>query len=198
MCASMKRICLTMSGVENKLRLITCWKSFVAMQTRKRYITCWNIRELKTSAIRVEKQKNISLKNISFSSSFFSGKLHLPPLVLNDSTVSTLLNLLAYEMCPLFKNEFEICSYLKFLDLLTDYPDCLKEIRSSGILQNSLGSNDQVVELLNTISSGLVHNPTLYSGLKHEVEKHYKKRLGMWIALHIIDIFQHHGAPLRK
>ncbi|KAI4346916.1 hypothetical protein L6164_007779 [Bauhinia variegata] len=156
--------------------------AFTNANKKERYISYRNILELKSAAIRVKRQQNISLKNISFSSSFFGGKLHLPPLVLNDSSVSTLLNWLAYEMCPLFKNEFEICSYVKFLDLLIDHQEDVKELRSSGIIHNSLGSDEEVVELLNTISSGLVHNPAIYSGIKNEVEKHYKKTLSIWMA----------------
>ncbi|KAI4346910.1 hypothetical protein L6164_007773 [Bauhinia variegata] len=140
------------------------------------------IQELKAAAIRVKRQKNICLKNISFSSSIFGGKLHLPPLILDDSTVPTLLKLAAYELCPDFINEFEISSYLKLLDLLIDYPEDVKELRSSGILHNSLGCDEEVVELFNTISSGLVHNPFLYSGLTDEVEKHYKNKLSIWMA----------------
>ncbi|KAI4346913.1 hypothetical protein L6164_007776 [Bauhinia variegata] len=136
-----------------------------------------NIQELKVAAIQVKRQKNISLKNISFSSSLFYGKLNLPPLILNDTTVPILLNLAAYETCPDFINKFEISSYIKLLDLLIDEPEDVKELRSSGILHNSLGCDEDVVELFNTISSGLVHNPILYSGIKDKMEKHYRNKL---------------------
>ncbi|KAI4346919.1 hypothetical protein L6164_007782 [Bauhinia variegata] len=148
---------------------------------KEKYTSYRNIQELKTAAIRVKRQKDISLKNISFSSSFFGGKLHLPPLILNDSTVPVLLNLVAYEMCPDFINKFEISSYVKLIDLLIDHTEDVKELRSSGILHNSLGSDEEVVELFNTISSGLVHNPTLYSGIRDEVEKHYNNKLSIWM-----------------
>ncbi|KAI4346911.1 hypothetical protein L6164_007774 [Bauhinia variegata] len=149
---------------------------------KEKYTSYRNIQELKAAAIVVKRQKNISLKNISFSSSFLGGKLHLPPLILNDSTVPTLLNLAAYELCPDFINKFEISSYIKLLDLLIDYPEDVKELRSSGILHNSLGCDEEVVELFNTISSGLMCNPALYFGLRDEVEKHYKNKLSIWMA----------------
>ncbi|KAI4346842.1 hypothetical protein L6164_007706 [Bauhinia variegata] len=52
----------------------------------------------------------------------------------------------------------------------------VSELRSSGILQNNLGSDEEVVELLNAIGSGLLHNPSQYSGIRDDVERHYKKK----------------------
>ncbi|KAI4346922.1 hypothetical protein L6164_007785 [Bauhinia variegata] len=149
---------------------------------KEKYISYRNIRELKAAAIQVKRKNNISLKNISFSSSFFGGKLYLPPLILDDSTVTVLWNLVAYEMCSDFKNNLEICSYVKLLDLLIDHPEDVRELRSSGILQNNLGSDEEVVELFNAIGSGLLHNPSQYSRIRDEVEKHYKKKLSIWMA----------------
>ncbi|KAI4346917.1 hypothetical protein L6164_007780 [Bauhinia variegata] len=104
---------------------------------KEKYISHRNTQELKAAGIQVKRQEHISLKNISFSSSFFGGKLHIPPLILDDSTVTTLLNL---------------------------------ELRSSRVLHNSLGSDEEVVELFNTISPGLLQNPNLYSGVKEGID----------------------------
>ncbi|KAI4346923.1 hypothetical protein L6164_007786 [Bauhinia variegata] len=149
---------------------------------KEKYISYRNIQELKACGIQVKRQKNVSLNNISFRSSCFGGKLHLPPLILEDSTVTVLLNLVAYEMCPDFENNFEICSYVKLLDLLIDSAEDVKELRSSRVLHNSLGSDEEVVELFNAISSGLMHNPDIYSGIREVMEKHYKKKLSIWVA----------------
>ncbi|KAI4346918.1 hypothetical protein L6164_007781 [Bauhinia variegata] len=149
---------------------------------KEKYISYRNIQELKSAGIRVKRQKNSSLKNITFSSSVFGGKLHLPQLILEDSTVTILLNMIAYEMCSDFENKFEICSYVNLLDLLIDSSEDVKELRSAGILHNSLGSDEEVVELFNTISSGLLHDPNLYSGISEVMEKHYKKKLSVWVA----------------
>ncbi|KAI4346912.1 hypothetical protein L6164_007775 [Bauhinia variegata] len=149
---------------------------------KEKYISYGNIQELKSAGIQVKRQKNNSLRNISFSSSVFGGKLHLPQLILEDSTVTILLNMITYGMCSDFENKFEICSYVKLLDLLVDSSEDVKELRSAGILHNSLGSDEEVVELFNTISTGLLHDPNLYSGISEVMEKHYKKKLGIWVA----------------
>ncbi|KAI4346963.1 hypothetical protein L6164_007821 [Bauhinia variegata] len=149
---------------------------------KEKYISYRNIQELKAAGIQVKRQENISPKNISFSSSLFGGKLYIPPLIFDDSTVTILLNLLAYEMCSDFKNTFEICSFVKLLDLLIDSAEDVKELRSSRVLHNSLGSDEELVEFFNTISPGLLQNPNLYSGVKEVMEIYYKKKLSMWIA----------------
>ncbi|KAI4346841.1 hypothetical protein L6164_007705 [Bauhinia variegata] len=80
-------------------------------------------------------------------------------------------------------NKKEKYAYMKLLDLLINHPEDVRELRSSGILQNNLGSDEEVVELLNPIGSGLPHNPSQYSGIRDDVEKHYKKKkLSIWMA----------------
>ncbi|KAG5062362.1 hypothetical protein JHK85_003545 [Glycine max] len=80
----------------------------------------------------------------------------LPEIVVDDTTAATVLNLIAYEMCPDFENDYGICSYVSFLDSLIDHPDDVKALRSEQILLNSLGSDEKVANLFNTISTDLV------------------------------------------
>ncbi|KAH1260472.1 hypothetical protein GmHk_02G003587 [Glycine max] len=79
----------------------------------------------------------------------------LPEIVVDDTTAATVLNLIAYEMCPDFENDYGICSYVSFLDSLIDHPDDVKALRSEQILLNSLGSDEKVANLFNTISTDL-------------------------------------------
>ena len=44
----------------------------------------------------------------------------LPPIIVDDSTRPKFLNLIAYEMCLDFENDFGITSYISFLDSLID------------------------------------------------------------------------------
>ncbi|KAI4353169.1 hypothetical protein L6164_002140 [Bauhinia variegata] len=181
------RTCILSSGMDSidkgKPQLeegLTAHVTSAHANKKERYISYRNIQELKAAAIGVKRQKNISLKNICFSSSLFGGNLHLPPLFLDDSTVTILLNLVAYEMCPDFKNKFEISSFIKLLDVLVDSPEDVKELRSSGILHNSLGSDEEVVEFFN-VGSTLLHSPTLYSRIREVIEMQYKRKLSIWM-----------------
>ncbi|KAL5067209.1 hypothetical protein RYX36_018096, partial [Vicia faba] len=55
-------------------------------------------------------------------------------IVVDDDTAASLLNLIAYEMCPDFKNDYGICSFVVFIDSLIDHAEDVKKLRSKGIL----------------------------------------------------------------
>lgn len=146
-------------------------------------ITYRNIQELKAAGIFLKESKTSFLKDISFSSGLYSGELKLPKITVDDTTAPTFLNLIAYEMCPDFKNDYEICSFTTFMDSLIDHPDDVKELRSAKILLNMLGSDEEVAKLFNTISTDLVPNMESYSQVRCKIEKHYRNTCKTWIAL---------------
>ncbi|KAL7170216.1 hypothetical protein ACSBR2_035139 [Camellia fascicularis] len=84
--------------------------------------------------------------------------LRLPPMKIDDSTQSLLLNLAAYEMRSDSPNDFRITSYIWFTDTLIDHADDMKELRKKGILLNYLGSDEEVVGLFNEIAKNLAPN----------------------------------------
>ncbi|KAI4356955.1 hypothetical protein L6164_000932 [Bauhinia variegata] len=147
-------------------------------------ITYRTIRELKASAFQIKRGENGLSVSLSIHRGFFFDipTLSLPPLILDDLTIPILLNLIAYEMCPDFKNAFLISSFIKFLDLLIDDPEDVKELRKEGILQSSLGSDQQVSELFNTIGSGLLQDHYSLSFLKSDMESYYKNKFRSWMA----------------
>lgn len=132
-----------------------------------------NVKELIGSGILLEPTGNTSLA-ISFQQSCFTGTLKLPSLIVDDSTGPKFLNLIAYETCPDFMNDFQVTSYICFLDSLIDHPEDVQELRKAKILTNVLGSDKEVAELFNKIGKDLVPNPDLYVKVKDDMEKHYK------------------------
>lgn len=146
-------------------------------------ITYRNIQELKAAGILLKKSNTSFLKDISFSSGLFSAELNLPEITVDDTTAPTFLNLIAYEMCPDFKNNYEICSFVALMDSLIDHPDDVKGLRSAGVLLNMLGSDEEVAKLFNTISTDLVPNMESYSHVRCRIEKHYRNQCKTWIAL---------------
>ncbi|KAH1084279.1 hypothetical protein J1N35_024040 [Gossypium stocksii] len=101
--------------------------------------------------------------------------LCLPPISVNDST----MNLIAYEMCSDFDNDFTVTSYMCFLDLLIDEAEDVKDLRDAGILYNRLGSDEEVAKLFNKMNTDLVPSPMIYSGVKEKIHNHCKN---MWIS----------------
>ncbi|QCD92947.1 hypothetical protein DEO72_LG5g1016 [Vigna unguiculata] len=144
-----------------------------------------NIEELKAAGIKLKVQKSRRLRDISFSYRWMwlRAELTLPEITVDDTTAPTFHNLIAYEMCPDFENKFEISSFVAFMDSLIDHPEDVKELRSAKVLHNSLGSDEEVAKLFNTISTDLVPNSESYLGVRRKIEKHYRKRHRAWLAL---------------
>lgn len=146
-------------------------------------ITYRNIKELKAAGIRVKRSNSECPINITFSSSFWvGGELRIPEIVVDDTIAPTYMNLIAYEMCPDFENKYEISSYVEFLDSLIDDPDDVKELRSTEVLHNGLGSDLEVAKLFNTISADLVPDTSIYASVRAQIEDHYTNKYRTWYA----------------
>ncbi|GKV49624.1 hypothetical protein SLEP1_g56365 [Rubroshorea leprosula] len=116
-----------------------------------------NVRELKDKGIRFKaKEKEGAITDIDFKNRYRMATLTLAPIFLHNTTVPLLLNLIAYELCPDFKEKWEITSYFSFLNSLIDNAEDVKELRVAGVLYNGLGSDEAVAELLSKTSGILV------------------------------------------
>ncbi|KAK0596634.1 hypothetical protein LWI29_017577 [Acer saccharum] len=136
-----------------------------------------NIEELKAAGISLKPSETSSMKSISFS----AGTLKIPPIIVDDWTEAKLLNLAAYEMCPDFQNEFEVSTYIFFMDSLIDRAQDVKELRQSGILHNALGSDKEVAKLFNRISTDLVPNH-IYEDVRKKIQSHCDNKWKTWRA----------------
>ncbi|KAE8680511.1 Tetratricopeptide repeat (TPR)-like superfamily protein [Hibiscus syriacus] len=159
--------------------------------------TFHSIKELRESGIHVKPTQTINLKNIYFYCKFL-GKLMMPHLLVDDSTVSKFLNLVALETCRDFRNEFEITTYLCFLNSLINTADDVKELsgtlmwittylcflnslidtaddvkeqRVTVMLHNYLGSDEEVADLFNKMSRDLVPDQQWYSDVVKDIHK---------------------------
>ena len=135
-------------------------------------ITHRSIQELKASGIKLKKICSRRPKDIKFSAAV----LMLPVIIVDETTAPTFLNLIAYEMCPDFQNDYGISSFVAFLGSLIGHPDDVKHLRSAGILQHVLGSDEQVSALFKTISTDLVINVGSYSEVTKAIEDYYRDR----------------------
>ncbi|KAK4580908.1 hypothetical protein RGQ29_024528 [Quercus rubra] len=150
-----------------------------------------NVQELRAAGIHVERSKkeNCRLSDISFTTLGCLGYLWLPPITVDDSTMPKFLNLIAYEMCLDFQNDFGITSYIYFLDSLIDEANDVKLLRKAGILYNCLGSDEEVAQVFNEIGNDLVPNSEIYRDIRLEIQKHYKNQFMTWLAEFCHDHF---------
>ena len=65
----------------------------------------------------------------------------------------------------------DFISYLCFLDSLIDHADDVKELQSTGVLQNYLSTHEQVAEFFNTVSTNLESNFYAYNDVRVKIQK---------------------------
>uniref|UniRef100_A0A7N2R7J2 Uncharacterized protein n=1 Tax=Quercus lobata TaxID=97700 RepID=A0A7N2R7J2_QUELO len=106
----------------------------------------------------------------------------LPPITVGDSTGPKFFNLIAFEMCPDFDNDFGITSYISFLDSLIDEPKDVIDLRKAGILRNLLGSDEEVALVFNEIGTDLVPNPVIYSDVRVQIQNYIEMKSMTWIS----------------
>ncbi|XP_034690165.1 putative UPF0481 protein At3g02645 [Vitis riparia] len=142
-----------------------------------------NVKELMDAGIRIKRSPTRHLRDISFRSNGITACLRIPPITIDNSTKATFLNLIAYEMSSDVDHDF--ISYLRFLDSLIDHADDVKELQSAGVLQNNLGTHEEVALFFNTVSANLESNFHAYKDVRVRIWKHlknhYNSKLKMWM-----------------
>jgi hypothetical protein len=153
-----------------------------------------NVQELRAIGIQLRRADENYLRNITFTRrfNFYPGLLSLPPITVDDSTGPKFMNLIAYEMCVDFDNDFGITSYISFLDSLIDEASDVKDMRKAHVLRNFLGSDQAVAELFNEIGTDLVPNAETYKDVKLQIQGYYEDNCMTWMSQFFHDRF---GAP---
>ncbi|KAL1329745.1 uncharacterized protein LOC107628201 [Arachis ipaensis] len=200
------RLFYTSSPLEVKLSLLDVSISFRTRLLEKvetlplRQEDPWhiykNIRDLRNVGIQVKANTSEwKWGNISFTSNLFSGQLMLPGIVVDDVAPYLYYNMIAYEMLPDSQNSFQCCSYFFLMDSLIDDAEDVKELRLAGVLQNFLGSDEEVAKLFNqlggllpakmfncTTKTGTLAYNDKYIKIKHQIDKHYRNKWKTWRA----------------
>ncbi|KAL2556154.1 Plant protein of unknown function [Forsythia ovata] len=134
--------------------------------------------ELNEAGIRIKKSNTRSLKDISFH----GGVLKLPLIVVDDTTESMYLNLIAFERLHVGAGN-EVTSYIFFMDNIIDSARDVSLLRSCGIILNAIGSDKAVANLFNSLSKDVTLDP---NGSLDEVHKNVsdycKKPWNAWRA----------------
>ncbi|XP_015900640.3 UPF0481 protein At3g47200-like [Ziziphus jujuba] len=170
-------------NADRKKKLREFIQSVDAKSKTYQWFSYGSAKELKNVGIRFKANESGSFSDVHFASGFLlSGNLTLPPLTVDDSTKSMLLNLVAFEMSPDGPDDFGVTSYICLMDSLLDNVEDVFEMRSHDILMNYLGSDQQVADLFNDISKNLIAHPDAYYDVKFRIEEHYKNRVKIWMA----------------
>ena len=131
-----------------------------------------NVKELMSAGIRIKPSPTRYLRDISFTSNVITGCLRLPIITIDNSTKDMFFNLIAWEWS--FNRGHDFISYLRFLDSLIDHADDVKELQSAGVLQNNLGTHEEVAEFFNTVSAKFEPNFHAYRDVRVKIRKHLK------------------------
>ncbi|XP_060671103.1 UPF0481 protein At3g47200-like [Ziziphus jujuba] len=141
-------------------------------------------RVLKSMGIHFRPNKTGSFSDMKFESRLFVwGVLTHPPIRIDASTKSLLLNLMGLESSHTNSADMRglVTSYMCFMDSLIDNADNVIILRSQNIIVNCLGTDQDVADLFNNIASNLVPNPHIYDAAKHGIQKHCESKFKIWM-----------------
>ncbi|XP_058068871.1 uncharacterized protein LOC131218207 [Magnolia sinica] len=122
-----------------------------------------SVMELKEVGIMFEKSDSGYLTEIRFKEYFFFPWLLLPSIVINDVTISQLLNLTSFKMCSDIHSGYGVTSNICSLDSLINHGVDVKELQSKGILHHAL---DKVACLFNKWPIEMVNKHNVYGRVK--------------------------------
>ncbi|KAB5519383.1 hypothetical protein DKX38_023702 [Salix brachista] len=142
----------------------------------------YSAKKLKKVGIRFWPRLTGAITDVKFKSSFLSGKVEAPPIIIDESTESLLLNLVAYESAAALDQQW-VSSYILFMDSLIDDAEDVEEMRSNGIIINYLGADQNVANLFNDMGRSLTHDTydtAAYNDVKMAINKQCESIVKRW------------------
>ncbi|XP_057491606.1 UPF0481 protein At3g47200-like [Actinidia eriantha] len=110
--------------------------------------------KLNEAGIRFKLSRTASLKDISFT----DGVLSLPFIVVDDTTESTLLNLIAFERLHIGAGT-EVTNYVFFMACILKSARDVSLLESQQIILNAIGSDKDIVEFFKSLSKEIANDP---------------------------------------
>ncbi|CAM0903904.1 unnamed protein product [Alopecurus aequalis] len=153
----------------------------VADKRRQQFVHC--VSELREAGITCRPRNTDRFWDIRFE----NGVLHIPRILIHDSTKSLFLNLIAFEQCHMdiaTPSGNNITSYAIFMDNLINSAEDVKYLHDQGIIEHWLGSDAEVAELFNRLCLEVVFdiNDSYLSGLSDQVNRYYDYKWSTWVA----------------
>ncbi|KAG6430371.1 hypothetical protein SASPL_108436 [Salvia splendens] len=148
----------------------------------ERDITIRSVMDLKSKGIEVTPSSSCSIRDIKFiPGAFQKAELQLPRRVVWTHALSTLSNVIAYEMSPGTVSGFEVLSYANFMKALTESAEDAKELQEQGIFVNRFQNQQQLVEELRGVDTFGMDNSDIFRDVKVEIEEHCKSKAKTWM-----------------
>nr|XP_027096765.1 UPF0481 protein At3g47200-like [Coffea arabica] len=114
--------------------------------------------ELHEAGIQIQRSRSTNLQDIRFYKGVFCVTLKIPVIVVDNITETFFLNLLAFERLHVGAGR-EVTNYLAFMNnIIRDSKD-ITLLRSCGIIQNSLGKDEVVADLFNSLTRDITIDP---------------------------------------
>lgn len=146
--------------------------------------------KLKEAWVKFKPVSDIALLDIQFKSYFcypftllYPPHFELPKLFLNEvSTNCALRNLIAFEQCHDKNNQY-ICNYVGLLSDLMEAKEDVEFLVEKGLLDHTLGSNEEVANLLKSLGRQVVVSSDIYDQLSKDVNEYYES---LWTKLRLV------------
>nr|XP_016468280.1 PREDICTED: UPF0481 protein At3g47200-like [Nicotiana tabacum] len=147
-----------------------------------------SVMDLKSKGIHFRPSGIDSLKGVRFTSHYYYAKLKLPCWYVSTYTKVFFMNMIAYELCPNSPNDRAVVSYINFMKSLIISPNDVKELREEKIIFNTLGSDEEVVQVYKGLKTYGADDPLIFKNVKRNIQEHYNSKGKTWIA-ELIDTY---------
>ncbi|XP_021758169.1 UPF0481 protein At3g47200-like isoform X2 [Chenopodium quinoa] len=122
---------------------------------------------------------------------FDNGKLTISKLIIQDSTESSLRNLVYFEQCHYLEDTY-FSDYIIFLDQLIDTMEDVQVLVKYKIVCNHLGSDDDAVKLFNNITKNVIERRNNnYFDVGDALNRYASTRRNRWMAILRSKYFNH-------
>lgn len=152
-----------------------------------------SVTELSEAGVKFKVRKSDGLLDIRFG----NGVLEIPRLILADDTESLFRNIMVFEQCHYYFDSY-IIDYFAFMNGLVNTPKDVETLVQHGIIQNWLGSNEQVANFFNNIFKQIrlrVDN-FYYSHVCRDLNTYASTPWHRWKAILKHDYFNHPWAAI--
>ncbi|XP_057520260.1 UPF0481 protein At3g47200-like [Amaranthus tricolor] len=161
--------------------------------TKKKFEFTSSVSELSEAGVKFVVGRSENLLDIRFN----KGVLEIPKFVVTDDTESLFRNIMVFEQCHYFFDSY-IIDYFAFLDSLINTPKDVAILIKSGVIENWLGNNEEVVNLFSKIfkQTRLKSSNFYYSCTCQQLNAYASIRWNQWKAILKHNYFNHPWAAI--